>query len=117
MTLSEAAMAIESSVTVTSVVSIQKPSPQLEFHRHFDDDVDRRAVSFRRREAPLAHGLDGALVQTCAQALEQLHRADAAVAPDDDLEHHVAFQVPPASFLRVIRLYFALDGGRRDSGA
>ena len=61
--------------------------------RHFDDDVDRRALHARGREAPLAHGLHRALIETRTKTPQNLDVADAAVAPHDDLEHHFAGDV------------------------
>ena len=48
--------------------------PELELHRDFHDHVDGRAVSFRGREAPLADGVDRALIESRAETLQRASR-------------------------------------------
>ena len=87
-------------------------SSQPELDRDFDEHVDRRAEPARRREAPLPDGVDRALVEPGAEALHDAHGADAAVAPDDDLEHDVAGEAAPARLLGVVGLDLVKDGRR-----
>src|SRR5258708_39655944 len=115
MTLRVAAMAIERRVTVTRVVSIFVTRPfavcltQFELHSDFDDDIDRRAVTPGGGEAPLAHRLGRALVESGAETLQELDGADGAVAPPDELEHDVSLQSSAASVLRGTRLDLVHD--------
>src|SRR3954467_7658402 len=133
MTLNEPAIPIDNNVTITRVVSMilalcllptaycllltaNRQLPQLELHGNFDDDIDRRPVTARRREAPLSHRLHCALVEPGAQPVQQPHVADRAVALHDDLELDVPFDAALAAFFRVIRLHLANDRGRGDAG-
>src|SRR5262245_9470632 len=77
-------------MSVTSNRNNMGPLSQLELDRDLHDDIDRRAQAARRREAPLPDGLDGAIVQPGAQALQNLHVADRSVAAHDDFEHDFA---------------------------
>src|SRR3954470_10127684 len=127
MTLSEPAIPIDNNVTITRVVSMilalcLLPTAyclltQLELHRHFDNDIDRRPVTARRREPPLSHRVHCPLVEPGAQPVQQPHVADRAVALHDDLELDVPFDAALAAFFRVIRLHLAHDRGRGDAGA
>src|SRR3954468_24489810 len=134
MTLSDPAIPIDNNVTITRVVSMilalcllptaycLLPTAyclltQLELHRHFDNDIDRRPVTARRREPPLSHRVHCALIEPGAQPVQQPHVADRAVALHDDLELDVSFDAALAAFFRVIRLHLANDRGRGDAGA
>ena len=91
--------------------------PQLERDSDFDDHVDRDAVPAGRREAPLAHRFDRALIQSAVEAALDAHVADRAIAPDDDLEHDVSLDPLPSRLVGVERLDLALKTGRIDAGA
>src|SRR3954470_18502833 len=97
------------------ITPIRPRSPQLELHCHFDNHVDRRAEARRRRELPLPHRLDRAIVEPAAEPLQDLDVPDRAVAADDDLEHDVAGDAGSPRPLRVIGLHLAQQPWRRDS--
>src|SRR5688500_1960675 len=69
------------------------------------------------REAPLAHGVDGALIEPGTQALEHFYAADTAVAPYHDLEHDIPFDAFPPRVFGVLGLDLAQQARRRDSAA
>jgi hypothetical protein len=50
--------------------------PQLESDGDFDDDVDRDTLTTGRREAPLTHRVDRALIQSAVEAALDAHIAD-----------------------------------------
>jgi hypothetical protein len=87
----------------------------LELNSHFHNEVDRRSVPARRREAPLFHRLHGAFVKTRIQAPENLDVAHAAIPKHDDLEEHVAIDAPATSVFGIVGLYFLQEPGRVDS--
>src|SRR6478672_4712821 len=96
---------------------IAASSPEPEIHRHFHHYVHRRALQRPRRELPLLHRRNGALVETVAQSLKHLDVADRAVAPHDDLHHDIAAHAPATRLFGVVRLHLAQQRGRRDAAA
>src|SRR3972149_5166232 len=88
ITMAAMAIAIASDrpVTIINSVSIvfaaRSPLSQFELDRNFHNNVDRRAEASRRRKAPLPHRVDRPLVESGAEALEDLHVTDRAVAAD-----------------------------------
>src|SRR5262249_38412565 len=91
--------------------------PQSELNRYLCDDVHRRSLPVGRGEPPLAHGLDGALIQAGPEAAERAEIAHGAVASNDDLERHVAFDRTAPRLVGVERLHFAQERGRIDAAA
>src|SRR6476661_1602214 len=96
---------------------IAASSPQPELHRHFHHHVDRGALQRPRRELPLLHGSEGALVETVAQSLKHLDVTDRAVAPHDDLHHDIAAHAPAPRLFGVVGLHLAQQRRRRDAAA
>src|SRR5687767_2492500 len=93
------------------------PSAQSKLDAHFDDDIHRHALHAAGCEAPLTHRVHRALVQPAAQPANNLHLADGAVAADDDLELHFAFDVGAARFVGVIGAHFAQQPRRFNTAA
>jgi hypothetical protein len=91
--------------------------PQLELDGDFDDHVHGRAVPLRGREPPLAHGLDGALIESAIEPAPHTHVADRAVAPHDDFEQHFAADSAPPGVVGVIGFDFAQQSWRLDACA
>ena len=90
---------------------------QPELHRDFDQHIDRRPESASGRESPLPDRLNGALVESGAQALNDANRTDTTVASDDDLEHHVAREAASPRLFGVVGLDLLQDRRRRDPAA
>src|SRR4051794_40258318 len=63
----------------TSRKSMVRSLPQPEFHRDLHQHVHRRTVPLGRRESPLPHRVDRALIESGAQAVQDANGADAAV--------------------------------------
>src|SRR5207249_4875872 len=85
--------------------------------RYLDEDVHRDPFAPRRVEPPLFHRADRALVEPRAEALQHVHLADAAVAPHDDLEQHVARDAAPPRVLCIFRLHLVKQPRRLDAAA
>src|SRR5262245_29861024 len=96
---------------------MQGSSAQPELDSDFHDDVHGDAQPIRGSETPLSHGLNGSVVETGTQPVQQLHIADGAVAPDDDLEDHFTSEAPAPRLFRVVGFYLAEKTRRRDSAA
>ena len=92
-------------------------STQLELHRDFDDDVNRRAQTMGGREAPLADRLHGALVETRSEPLQHLDVAHRSISPHDNFQHDVADEITLPCFFGVIRFHFAQKPRRLDAAA
>src|SRR6185369_16566271 len=105
------------SSTSTAQHPFPTPLPQRELDCDFDQHVDRHAFALRRREAPLAHCGDSALVQTVSKAMEYVGLADSAVTTDDDLEENVASNPPPSRVFCVLRLHLVQQPRRLDAAA
>ena len=91
--------------------------PQGEFDGDFDDDVDRLAATPRRAETPLANGCNRALIKAGAATLQNRDVADRAVAPHDDLEHHVSGDAAAPRVVGVIGLDLAQQSRRLDAAS
>src|SRR5205823_822507 len=91
--------------------------PQLEFDRHFDHDVDGRAVTLGGREPPLAHRLRRTIVEAGAEALQHLDVADRSIAPDDDLQDYFPGEPATPRLLGVVGFHFAQNAWRRNPAA
>src|SRR6476659_7674665 len=100
----------------TSALSIMT-SPDLEFHRHFDQHVHRNAASFAGRESPVAHRLHRTGIEAMTESLQQPDFADRAIASDDDLHHHVALHPAGTGLLGVVGLDLVKQRGGRDAAA
>src|SRR5688500_7097752 len=92
-------------------------SSQRELDRDFDDDVDRLAAAARRRESPLTHCIDRALIQSRAQSLQHGHVADRAIAAHDDFEHDVPSDATPPCVVGVVGLDLTQQPRRLDAAA
>src|SRR5436309_2356058 len=69
----------------------------------------------RRAELPLPHRLHGAIVQSAAEPLQNLHVANRSVAAHDDLHHHLAAEPAAPRVFRIVRAHFAQQPRRIDS--
>jgi hypothetical protein len=110
----------EIAATLTRAISIVSPilvSPlaQSEFHRHFDEYGDPRAMSQRRRELPLSHRGDSAFVQPGPEPSYHAHVGDGAVGSHDHLQQNLSFEARPARLLGVIGGYFTQESRRLDA--
>src|SRR5690242_10150919 len=70
-----------------------------------------------RCELPLTYGGDRPFVEAAAEALEDLHVADIAVARHDDFEQNVAADVAAARLFRELRLHLMQQPRRLDAAA
>ena len=91
--------------------------PKLEFHGDFDEHVNGRPETPRRRESPLPHGIDRPAIQPGAQAAEDGHMANGAVSAHYDFEHDVSFVPGPASLFGVLRFHLPQQARRRNPAA
>jgi len=91
--------------------------PQLESDSDFDDDVDRDTLTTGRRETPLTHRFDRALIQSAVEAALDAHLADGAIAPHNDFEHDVSLDPLSPRVVCVEGLDLTLKTGRIDAGA
>ena len=109
------------SMVSISVASFQFPVSQFlsqfEFHCDFDHHVHWRAESFRRREPPLPHGFDRALIETAAETAKHFDVSDGAVGAHHDFEFDVPGDTTTARFLGVVGPDLAHDARWRDSGS
>src|SRR5262245_53074916 len=71
----------------------------------------------RGRETPLPHRLHSAVVEPAAEAAQNAHVADGAVAPDHDLELDVSADVLTARVVGVVRFHFLQQPRRIDAAA
>lgn len=91
-------------------------SAKIELHRNFHDDIYRRSAPRGRREPPLPHCLNRALVETRVEPPQDLHVADGSVAADDKFQDDLAFETPTSRVVGVIRLDFPQQPRRLDAG-
>jgi hypothetical protein len=82
-------------------------SPQSEFHRHFDEHIDRDASKAGGSEAPLTNRDDGPLVEACPGTPEHANVPYGAIGPDHNFEEDVASEIAAPRFIGVSRLHFS----------
>jgi hypothetical protein len=97
--------------------SFDDPLSQPELDGYFDEHIDRGPKSLCRRETPLPDRIDRTLIEPCPEATDEPNVSDTAVAPNDDLEHHVASQSAASRFVGVVRLDLLEDARRRNAAA
>jgi hypothetical protein len=90
-------------------------SPEPELHRYFNEDIDRGAMTAGGREAPLAHGLRGPLIQPRPETLQDAHAADASVGLDNHFQHDLALDVPATRLFGVLGLDLAEKSRRANA--
>src|SRR5688572_21106137 len=90
---------------------------QRESHCDFHQNVHRRALAARRREAPLSDGVNGSLIESGAEFAHQPHFTDRSIAADDNFHDNVAFDGSAPALVGINRLHLTLKLRGRDAAA
>ena len=68
----------------------------------YGDSVDRTTILRGGTEADLSGGIDGILIESVAEPANDAQDSETSGRREEDLEHDIAFEAGPASFLGIV---------------
>src|SRR5262245_42225074 len=93
------------------------PLPQVEPYLDIQRGIHRHTILHCRTEAPFLECLNRVLIQTEAEAADEVNHIDLPVSPDNGLEHDGALISRPPGFLGILGFNTIDDCWRTDVAA
>src|SRR5262245_5526760 len=95
----------------------RRPLPQVEPYLDIQRGIHRHTILHCGTEAPFLECLNGVLIQTEAEAADEVNHVDLPVSPDNGLEHDSALISRPPGFLGILGFNTIDDRWRTDVAA